>query len=280
MTTNPNLSASTRAKLESHHRTLHIRLRIWRQRGRDAQGRFVDYDMPNVPEDMSFLEMLDTLNERLIQQGDEPVAFDHDCREGICGMCSLTLNGVPHGPDKGVTICQTHMRIFHDDQTIVVEPWRAEAFPVLKDLVVDRTAFDAIIQAGGYVSVNTGGAPDANLIPIPKAISDLSMDAAQCIGCGACVAACKNGSAMLFLSAKTSHLGLLPQGRIEQDRRVIKMVEAHDEAGFGACTNTNACEAVCPKEISVTNIARLNRDYALAMLRTGGITETTEKGGG
>lgn len=270
MTANPNLSGEAKEAIDSHGKTIEINLRIWRQKDGKSSGKFVEYRMPNVSTDMSFLEMLDVLNEELTLKGEDPVAFDHDCREGICGMCSLTLDGTPHGPDTGVTICQTHMRIFQNGQTITVEPWRAKPFPVVKDLVVDRTAFDNIIQAGGYVRVNTGGTPDANLIPIPKVDADLAMDAAACIGCGACAAACKNGSALLFVGAKVSQLSLLPQGKVEKDSRAIKMVEAHDAAGFGSCTNTNACEAVCPKEISVSNIARLNRDYALAMLRTGG----------
>jgi succinate dehydrogenase / fumarate reductase iron-sulfur subunit len=215
---------------------------------------------------MSFLEMLDVLNEDLIKDGKEPIAFDHDCREGICGMCSLYINGKAHGPNKNVTTCQLHMRSFSNGETIVIEPWRASAFPVLKDLVVDRTAFDKIQQAGGFVSVNTGSAPDANSIPIPKKNADEAFSAAECIGCGACVAACKNSSAMLFLSAKVSQYALLPQGRAEAKQRVVNMLKAHDDAGFGACTNTEACEAECPKGISVSNIARLNREYFSAMI--------------
>jgi succinate dehydrogenase / fumarate reductase iron-sulfur subunit len=216
---------------------------------------------------MSLLEMLDVVNEELIGRGEEPVAFDSDCREGICGSCSLVINGIAHGGHKGTTACQLHMRHFRDGDQIVVEPWRAKAFPVIKDLVVDRSSFDRIIQAGGYISVSTGQAPDANSIPIPKNDADRAMDAASCVGCGACVAACKNASAMLFVAAKNAHLGLLPQGKAERYRRALNMVNAMDEAGFGACTNTNSCEAVCPKEISVEFIARLNRDYAVALFK-------------
>lgn len=242
-------------------------IRIWRQKNAQTPGKLVEYKLDGISPDMSFLEMLDQLNERLYAKGEEPVAFDHDCREGICGMCSLNVNGIPHGPDSQVTICQTHMRIFKDGQTITIEPWRSTAFPVIKDCVVNRSAFDRIMQAGGFVSVNTGGTPDANALPISKEIADLAMDAAACIGCGACVAACKNSSALLFVSAKASQLNLLPQGKAEKDRRVLKMVEAMDAEGFGACTNTNSCEAVCPKGIPVTFIAQLNRDYAWAMLK-------------
>jgi succinate dehydrogenase / fumarate reductase iron-sulfur subunit len=246
--------------------TINIRLKIWRQSNNKSDGKFVIYDMPNVNTHMSFLEMLDVLNERLISENVEPVAFDHDCREGICGMCSLYINGRAHGPLGGTTTCQLHMRHFSDGETITIEPWRASAFPVIKDLVVDRTGFEKIIQAGGYISVNTGNAVDANAIPVPKIDADAAFDAAACIGCGACVAACKNASAMLFMSAKVSQLALLPQGQPERVERVLAMVQAHDEAGFGACTNTYACEAECPKEISVSNIARLNREYLLASL--------------
>ncbi|MEM1059139.1 MAG: succinate dehydrogenase/fumarate reductase iron-sulfur subunit [Verrucomicrobiota bacterium] len=245
--------------------TLH--LRVWRQPSHDQPGEFVTYDLPGVSPDSSFLEMLDLLNEMLTNRGEDPVAFDHDCREGICGMCSLTVDGIAHGPEDEVTICQTHMRKYSDGDTLTIEPFRATAFPLVKDLAVDRGAFDRIIQAGGFISVRTGGAPDANLIPISKTISDMAMDAAACIGCGACVAACKNGSAALFTSAKASHLNLLPQGEVEKDRRVVAMVEQMDHEGFGSCTNTNSCEAVCPKGISVTNIARMNRQYALATLK-------------
>jgi succinate dehydrogenase / fumarate reductase iron-sulfur subunit len=241
-----------------------LKLKIWRQNGPDDQGKFVDYEVKNISTDASFLEMLDILNNELVEKGEEPVAFDHDCREGICGMCSLYINGHPHGPDAATTTCQLHMRRFKDGETIVIEPWRAKPFPVIKDLIVDRSAFDEIIQAGGYISVNTGGVPDANTIPIPKADADLAMDAAACIGCGACVAACKNASAMLFVSAKVSQFALLPQGKVEAKERVKKMVAKMDELGFGNCTNTYACEAECPKEISVTNIARMNREFLAA----------------
>ncbi len=244
-----------------------ITLRIWRQPNAQTAGSFVEYQPKGLADDMSFLEMLDILNEELLARGEDTVSFDHDCREGICGSCSLMINGRAHGPNEGCTTCQVHLRSFRDGDTITVEPWRARAFPVIKDLVVDRSAFDKIIQAGGYISVNTGGAPDGNTIPVPKLISDQAMDAAQCIGCGACVAACKNGSAMLFTSAKISHLNLLPQGKAEKDERVLNMIAAHDHAGFGACSNTNSCEAVCPKEIPVTFIAKANRDYAWALLK-------------
>ncbi len=242
-----------------------ITLKVWRQKSKDAKGEFKTYQADHVSSDMSFLEMLDVLNTSLIKKGEEAIHFDHDCREGICGMCSLYINGHPHGPQQ-TTTCQLHMRTFKDGETITVEPWRAKAFPVIKDLVVDRTAFDRIQQAGGYVSVNTGGVPDANEIPIPKKIADEAFDAAACIGCGACVAACKNASAMLFVSAKVSQFALLPQGHAERQERVEKMVAQMDSEGFGACTNTRACEAECPKGISVTNIARMNREYFSAML--------------
>ncbi len=242
-----------------------ITLKVWRQKNREAKGEFKTYQADHVSSDMSFLEMLDVLNTSLVKKGEEPIHFDHDCREGICGTCSLYINGHPHGPLQ-TTTCQLHMRTFKDGETITVEPWRAKAFPIIKDLVVDRTAFDRIQQAGGYVSVNTGGVPDANEIPIPKKIADEAFDAAACIGCGACVAACKNASAMLFVSAKVSQLALLPQGRAERKERVEKMVAQMDAEGFGACTNTRACEAECPKAIAVTNIARLNREYFSAML--------------
>jgi succinate dehydrogenase / fumarate reductase iron-sulfur subunit len=246
--------------------TINLKLKIWRQKNASTSGRFEIFDMPGVSTHMSFLEMLDVLNERLIRDGKEPVAFDHDCREGICGMCSMYINGRAHGPLKGTTTCQLHMRHFHDGETVTIEPWRAAAFPVIKDLVVDRSAFDKIIQAGGYISVNTGNAPDANSIPVEKAKADEAFDAAACIACGACVAACKNASAMLFLSAKVSQLALLPQGDPERHTRVMNMVKTHDEAGFGNCTNTGACEAECPKEISLAHIARLNREYVKAGL--------------
>src|SRR5579871_2003373 len=229
---------------------MNLTLKIWRQKNADASGTMVDYAANDVSPDMSFLEMLDVVNEGLIAKGEEPIAFDSDCREGICGTCSLVINGVAHGGQKGTTACQLHMRHFADGDTITIEPWRAKAFPVLKDLVTDRGAFDRIIQAGGFVSVNTGGTPDANALPISKVDSDLAMDAAQCIGCGACVAACKNASAMLFVSAKVSHLSLLPQGQVERERRAANMVSQMDKEGFGNCTVTGSCEAVCPKEIS------------------------------
>lgn len=245
---------------------MNLTLFVWRQNGGES-GKMVKYqvgDAEGINEHMSFLEMMDVLNEKLIKEGQDPVAFDHDCREGICGACSMVINGVPHGPEKGTTTCQLHMRKFKNGDTIYVEPFRAKAFPVIKDLVVDRSAFDRIIQTGGFVSVNTGKVPDANCLPVGKADADLSMDAAQCVGCGACVAACKNASAMLFVSAKVSHLGLLPQGQPERDSRVLAMVAKMDEEGFGNCTNQYECEAVCPKEISVDFIARMNRDYIRA----------------
>jgi succinate dehydrogenase / fumarate reductase iron-sulfur subunit len=245
--------------------TLH--LKVWRQSGPQAKGRLVDYTAQNVSPDMSFLEMLDVVNEELIHKGEEPIAFDHDCREGICGSCGLMVNGVAHGPDEGATICQVHMRSFHDGQTVVIEPWRARAFPLVKDLMVDRSAFDRIIAAGGYVSVRTGAAPDANAIPIPRDTSEDAMDAAACIGCGACVAQCKNASAVLFTAAKISHLGRLPQGEAERGHRVLQMVLQHDEEGFGACSNEGECEAVCPKGISIRNIAFMNKEYERAILR-------------
>lgn len=240
---------------------MHFKLKIWRQKNARSKGKFETYPIDGISANSSFLEMLDVLNESLVAKGVEPVAFDHDCREGICGTCSLYINGRPHGPDDAVTTCQLHMRKFRDGDTIVVEPWRARPFPVIKDLIVDRTAFDALIQAGGYISVNTGGMPDANAILIPKDQAEYSMDAAACIGCGACVAACKNASAMLFVAAKVSHLALLPQGKAEATDRVQAMIKKMDELGFGNCTNTGACEAECPKQISLTNIARLNREF-------------------
>jgi succinate dehydrogenase / fumarate reductase iron-sulfur subunit len=241
-------------------------LKIWRQDNAQTKGKFVTYKISNISADCSFLEMLDQLNEQLVDKLEKPVCFDHDCREGICGMCSLYINGRPHGNDSGVTTCQLHMRHFSDGDTIVIEPFRAKAFPIIKDLVIDRSAFDTIIQEAGYVSVNTGGVPDGNAIPVSKEDADLAMDAAACIGCGACVAACKNASAMLFVSAKVSHLALLPQGKVEAKMRVEKMVAKMDELGFGNCTNTGACEAECPKEIKLTNIARLNRQFYWAKL--------------
>lgn len=241
-----------------------LTLKVWRQRNGQTPGKMVTYTAKGVSPDMSFLEMLDVVNEDLIKKGEDPIAFDHDCREGICGMCSLYINGRPHGPGKGITTCQLHMRSFKDGDTIVIEPWRAKAFPVVKDLVVDRTAFDRIMAKGGFVTVNTGSPQDANAILIPKSVADEAFDAATCIGCGACVAACKNASAMLFLAAKVSHLALLPQGQAERNERVSKMVAQMDAEGFGACTNTGACSAECPKEISLSHIARLNREYMSA----------------
>ena len=243
-----------------------VTLKVWRQKGPKEKGQFETYPM-EIHQSVSFLEMLDILIERLVKEGKEPIVFDHDCREGICGMCSLYINGHPHGPATGATTCQLYMRRFHDGETITIEPWRSAGFPVIRDLMVDRYAYDKIIQAGGFVSVNTGGVPDANAIPIPKKNADLAMDAAACIGCGACAAACKNGSAMLFVSAKVSQLALLPQGRVEAARRAKAMVAKMDELGFGNCTNTRACEMECPKNISVSNIARLNREFLCAKLK-------------
>ena len=248
-------------------KTLNLKLKVWRQDGPKAKGAFELYTMNGISPDCSFLEMMDILNEQLISEHKEPVAFDHDCREGICGMCSLYINGHPHGMDGEITTCQLHMRNFKDGETITIEPWRSAAFPIIKDLMVDRGAFDKIIQAGGYVSINTGGVPDGNAIPIPKKDADEAMDAASCIGCGACVAACKNGSAMLFLSAKVSQLALLPQGRVEGARRAKAMLAKMDELGFGNCTNTGACEAECPKNVSISHIARLNREFIKAKFK-------------
>ena len=245
-----------------------LKLKIWRQRQNQEKGKFVDYDVADISPDMSFLEMLDTLNARLEKSGQDPIAFEHDCREGICGACSLFINGQPHGPDKGTTTCQLHMRRFNSGNTITIEPWRAKPFKVVKDLVVDRSAFDRIMQAGGYVSVNTGCAVDANAVPIAKSKADLAFDAAACIGCGACVAACKNASAMLFVSAKVTQLSVLPQGQPERKGRVLKMVKTMDHEGFGNCTNEGECEAACPKEIKMENISRLNREYLLAKLQS------------
>ena len=248
-------------------KTINITLKVWRQRGPKEKGAFESYKLDGISTESSFLEMLDILNETLINKGQEPVVFDHDCREGICGMCSLYINGHPHGPDEDITTCQLHMRKFKDGETITIEPWRSAGFPVIRDLMVDRTAFDKIIQAGGYTSINAGGAQDANAIPISKEDADEAMDSASCIGCGACVAACKNGSAMLFLSAKVSQLALLPQGRVEAAKRAKSMVAKMDELGFGNCTNTGACEVECPKNISISNIARLNRAFLVAKFK-------------
>lgn len=246
---------------------LQLTLKVWRQASPTAPGKIETYEAKDIPEEASFLEMLDIVNERLVDQGTEPIHFDHDCREGICGMCSLTINGIPHGKDRGITTCQLHMRKFRSGDTIWIEPFRSRAFPVVKDLVTDRTALDRIQQAGGFISVRTGGAPDAHAAPIAKDHADSAFSAAACIGCGACVAACKNASAMLFTAAKVSHLGHLPQGQPERDRRALAMVRQMDEEGFGGCTNQYECEAACPKEISVDHIALLNRDYGIAMLK-------------
>ncbi|MEO0403301.1 MAG: succinate dehydrogenase/fumarate reductase iron-sulfur subunit [Bacteroidota bacterium] len=244
---------------------MNLTLKVWRQDGPNDKGKIVTYPVKDISPDMSFLEMMDVLNDQLIRSGDEPIAFDHDCREGICGMCSMYINGEAHGPSRGITTCQLHMRSFKDGETIYIEPWRAQAFPVIKDLAVDRSAFDRIIQAGGYVSVNTSGnTQDANALPIPKPDADKAFDAATCIGCGACVATCKNASAMLFVSAKISQLGLLPQGQPERNIRALNMVNQMDTEGFGNCTNTGACEVECPKGISLENIARMNRDFLAA----------------
>lgn len=255
---------------------MNFTLKIWRQKDQNSNGHFEKYTLENISKDCSFLEMMDQLNEKLISEQKDPVAFsqgdcgvcfDHDCREGICGMCGMMINGRAHGPDNGITTCQLHMRRFKDGATITIEPWRSKAFPIIKDLLVDRSAFDKIIQAGGFVSVNTGGVPDANAIPIRKENADEAMDAAACIGCGACVATCKNGSAMLFVSAKVSQLALLPQGKVEAADRARKMVAKMDELGFGNCTNTGACEVECPKNVSINHIARLNREYLCANLK-------------
>ncbi len=243
-----------------------LSLHVWRQPGPTAEGRFIRYEVQDVSPDMSFLEVLDVLNEDLVHRDEAPIAFDHDCREGICGSCGMVINGRPHGPQRATTACQLHMRHFTDGQEIWIEPWRAHAFPVVKDLVVDRSAFDRIIQAGGFISVRTGSAPEANSLPVPKTDADLAMDAAACIGCGACVAACPNASAMLFVAAKVSHLGVLPQGQPERGRRVVSMVARMDAEGFGACTNHGECMAACPKEIRIDFIARLNRDFLTALM--------------
>lgn len=249
---------------------MNLTLKVWRQKDAASAGRMVEYKATDVSPDMSFLELLDVVNEGLIKKGEDPIAFDHDCREGICGTCSMVINGVAHGGLRATTTCQIHMRKYKDGDTITVEPWRAAAFPVLRDLCVDRSAFDRIMQAGGFVSVNTGGAPDGNAIPVGKDSAERAMDAAACIGCGACAAACKNASAMLYVAAKVSHLGSLPQGQPERYHRVLKMIVQHDREGFGSCTNQYECEAVCPKEISVKFIAQLNRDYLKASLTNAG----------
>ncbi len=255
---------------------MNLILHIWRQRSSSDKGKMVQYEIKNVSPDVSFLEMLDQLNEELVNKGEEPVTFDHDCREGICGACSLVINGKPHGPQRAVTTCQLHMRSFKDGEHIYIEPWRAKAFPVVKDLMVDRSAFDRIIQSGGFITTNAGAAQDANSLPVAKQDADAAFDAAACIGCGACVAACKNASAMLFVAAKVSHLSLLPQGQPERERRVLNMVNIMDKEGFGNCTNQYECEAVCPKEISVGFIARMNREYRRAALTYTGHGDSDE----
>jgi succinate dehydrogenase / fumarate reductase, iron-sulfur subunit len=246
--------------------TINLNLKVWRQKTSGDKGRFETYQAECISTDMSFLEMLDVVNEELILEGKEPIAFEHDCREGICGSCGAVVNGLAHGPEKATTLCQLHMRHFKDGQTLVVEPFRAKAFPILKDLIVDRSALERIIEAGGYISVNTGSAPEANTIPVPSQAAELSMDAAACIGCGACVAACPNASAMLFVGAKISHLVLLPQGKPEAAKRALAMLKKMDDLGFGNCSNERECEAVCPKEISISNIARFNREFIKASL--------------
>jgi succinate dehydrogenase / fumarate reductase iron-sulfur subunit len=263
--------ARTEATRRTHsgEKTINLTLHVWRQKNRQAEGRFVTYQAHHISTDMSFLEMLDVVNEGLILNGEEPIAFDHDCREGICGQCGVVINGAAHGPRKATTTCQLHMRSFSDGAELTLEPWRSVAFPVVKDLMVDRGAFDRVIAAGGFISVRTGNAPEANGLPVPKDNAERSMDAAACIGCGACVAACPNASAMLFVAAKASHLNLLPQGQPERYRRVVAMVDAADDEGFGSCTNHGECEAVCPKEIRLEFIARLNHDYLKASINPG-----------
>jgi succinate dehydrogenase / fumarate reductase iron-sulfur subunit len=251
----------------SENKKINLTLKVWRQKGPNGQGAFKDYEAKDVSTDSSFLEMLDAVNESLINKGEDPIAFDHDCREGICGSCGFMINGAAHGPQKSTTVCQLHMRQFKNGETLTIEPWRATAFPVIKDLMVDRSAFDRIMKAGGYISVNTGNAQDANNIPIPKPDADDAFASATCIACGACVASCKNASAALFTSAKITHLGLLPQGQVEADRRALRMVEQMDAEGFGACSSTGACSASCPKDISLPNIAKMNRDYLKATLK-------------
>ena len=250
--------------------TITVNLKVWRQAGPRTPGRLVDYRAEHISQDMSFLELLDVVNDGLIRKGQEPIAFDSDCREGICGSCGVMVNGVAHGPEPGGTVCQLHMRRFTDGETITVEPWRARAFPVVRDLIVDRSAFDRTIAAGGYISVNTGAAPEANSAPVARDVAEHAMDSAQCIGCGACVAACKNASAALFTSAKITHLALLPQGQVERGRRVVRMVEQMDAEGFGMCSNEGECEAVCPKGISIANIAKMNREYLRAKVLKAG----------
>lgn len=252
----------------SNSDTIGIKLKVWRQKNASEQGHFETYDLPKVRKDSSFLEMLDELNETLVMKNQEPIVFDHDCREGICGSCGIAIDGEPHGPVQGITTCQLHMRSFADGQTLTLEPFRAGAFPIIRDLMVDRSAFDRIISAGGYISVNTGSAPEANATPIPKIDADEAFHSATCIGCGACVAACKNGSASLFTSAKVTHLSLLPQGQVEAGDRVVKMIAQMDSEGFGSCTNTGACSATCPKEISLTNIVNMNRQYLAAQFKS------------
>jgi len=278
----PTMAAGASATATTGHAPdksgLRLTLKIWRQAARGALGRFETFEMPDVSPDMSFLEMLDVLNERLIKEGADAIAFDHDCREGICGSCGFMINGQAHGPERETTVCQLHMRSFRSGQTLVLEPWRATAFPILKDLFVDRSAFDRIIAAGGYVSINTGSAPEANATLVPKVAAERAFDAAACIACGACVAACPNGSAMLYVGAKVSHLGALPQGQAERDSRALSMVESMDAEGFGNCSNHYECVAACPKGITADNIAQLNRDFALATLRSG--SKPTSTGGG
>ncbi|MCH2533011.1 MAG: succinate dehydrogenase/fumarate reductase iron-sulfur subunit [Bdellovibrionales bacterium] len=252
----------------SSKQTLKLNLKIWRQEGPNEKGHFMEHKAEDISPDMSFLEMIDVVNQQLIKKGERPIEFDHDCREGICGMCSMVINGNPHGPEKATTTCQLHMRKFKDGDSIVIEPFRAKAFPVVRDLVVDRSSFDRVIESGGYISVNTGNAQDANTLPVRKENADLAFEAATCIGCGACVAACKNASASLFVSAKLAHLNLLPQGQVEAEDRVLNMVAQMDEEGFGACTNTGACSAACPKEIKLENIAKMNSSYAKAKMKS------------
>ena len=271
------MSESTALSVPRHFK---LKLKIWRQKGPNTPGAFSEYDMTDVSPDMSFLEMLDVLNNKLIRDGQEPVAFDHDCREGICGSCAMMVNGNAHGPQRGTTVCQLHMRHFHDGQTLVIEPWRAKAFPLIRDLVVDRTAFDRIIAAGGFTAVNTGNAPDGNDLLIGRDTAEQAFDSAACIGCGACVAACKNASAMLFVSAKVNQLSLLPQGQPERETRVISMVRKMDEQGFGNCSNTGACEAACPKNISVDNITKLNRELTRALIKQKKRSANADQGSG